>query len=95
VYEVHGYPPAASSYTYSNIPVIIGEYGSLPANDAGTDPAFFNDLETKKIPSLAWDFDSYNNCAPDLVNANQSTTNITATAGWGTMVQAYLLAHAQ
>ena len=29
VYEVHGYPPPASSYTYSNIPVIIGEYGTL------------------------------------------------------------------
>ena len=29
VYEVHGYPPATTSYTYANIPVIIGEYGSL------------------------------------------------------------------
>ena len=27
VYEVHGYPPPTSGYTYPNIPVIIGEYG--------------------------------------------------------------------
>lgn len=79
VYEVHGYPPSASSYWPAgadggapNIPIIIGEYGSLPANDAGTNPTFFDDLEAKKIPSLAWDFDSYNDCAPDLVNVDQS-----------------------
>jgi hypothetical protein len=94
VFEVHGYPPTASEYTFPNIPVIIGEYGSLPTNDAGTDPAFFSDLETKQIPSLAWDFDSYNDCAPDLVNVNQSSTSITPTTPWGTMLQAYLLAHA-
>jgi hypothetical protein len=93
VYEVHGYPPAASEYTFPNIPVIIGEYGSLPANDAGTDPTFFDDVETKQIPNLAWDFDPYSNCAPDLVNVNDSPTNIAATA-WGTMVKSYLLAHA-
>jgi hypothetical protein len=94
VYEVHGYPPTPTEYTFPNIPVIIGEYGSLPTNDAGTDPAFFADLEAKKIPSLAWDFDSYNDCAPDLVDVNQSPTNITPTTPWGTMVQSYLLAHA-
>jgi len=90
VYEVHGYPPTASSYTYSNIPVIIGEYGTL---DSGSAPAFFADVETKQIPTLAWDFDAFSNCAPDLVTVNQSATTLTPTA-WGTRVQNYLLAHA-
>ncbi len=87
VYEVHGYPPPASSYTYSNIPVIIGEYGSL-----SNASAFFADLESKQIPSLAWDFDSYSNCAPDLLSINLSPTNLVPTA-WGTTVKSYLLAH--
>ncbi len=88
VYEVHGYPPAASSYTYANIPVIIGEYGSL------TDSAsFYADVESKQIPNLAWDFDSYSNCSPDLLVVNQSSTTLTPSS-WGTTVQGYLLAHA-
>ncbi len=87
VYEVHGYPPPASSYTYSNIPVIIGEYGTL-----SNPSTFFADLESKQIPSTAWDFDSYSNCAPDLVTVNQSPTNLVATT-WGSTVQQYLLAH--
>jgi len=91
VYEVHGYPPAASSYAYSNIPVIIGEYGSL---DAGLAPAFFADLDRKQIPSLAWDFDSYSNCAPDLLQVNQSSTSLLP-SDWGKLVQTYLLAHAK
>jgi hypothetical protein len=87
VYEVHGYPPATASYTYSNIPVIIGEYGSL------TDSAsFYADVEAKQIPNLAWDFEPYSNCAPDLVNVTTSATTLTATT-WGMTVQAYLLAH--
>jgi hypothetical protein len=89
VYEVHGYPPSTSSYTYSNIPVVIGEYGSLDTSSA---PNFYADVEAKKIPNLAWDFDSYSNCAPDLVNVNQSATNLTPTA-WGSIVLSYLLAH--
>jgi len=89
VYEVHGYPPAASSYAYSNIPVIIGEYGSLTSS---TSAAFYADLEAKQIPNLAWDFDSYSNCSPDLLNVNQSATNLMPTA-WGSIVQSYLLAH--
>jgi hypothetical protein len=87
VYEVHGYPPTASSYTYSNIPVIIGEYGTLSSPSA-----FFADLESKQIPSLAWDFDSYSNCAPDLLSINQSPTNLVPTT-WGSTVKTYLLAH--
>ena len=87
VYEVHGYPPPASSYTYSNIPVIIGEYGNLTNSSA-----FFADLEAKQIPSLAWDFDSFSDCSPDLLSINQSATNLVPSA-WGSTVQAYLLAH--
>jgi hypothetical protein len=89
VYEVHGYPPAQSSYTYANIPVILGEYGSLPT---GGSTAFYADVEAKHIPNLAWDFEPYSDCAPDLLQANQSDTNLAPTA-WGTTVQAYLLAH--
>jgi hypothetical protein len=89
VYEVHGYPPAPSSYTFSNIPVIIGEYGSL-----SNASAFYADVETKEIPNLAWDFDSFNNCAPDLVNVTQSATDLEPST-WGMTVQPYLLAHAQ
>lgn len=89
VYEVHGYPPPAASYTYSNIPVIIGEYGSLTNSSS-----FFTDVETKQIPNLAWDFEPYSNCAPDLVNVTTSATTLTPTT-WGLTVQSYLLSHAQ
>jgi hypothetical protein len=89
IYEVHGYPPATASYTYASIPVILGEYGSL--TDATT---FYADVEAKQIPNLAWDFDSYSDCAPDLLTVNQSASTLTPTA-WGTTVKTYLLAHAQ
>jgi hypothetical protein len=88
VYEVHGYPPAPNSYTYSNIPVILGEYGSLQNASA-----LFADLEAKQISSLAWDFDPYNNCMPDLVNVTQNASQLDPSA-WGTTVKNYLLAHA-
>ena len=87
VYEVHGYPPATSSYTYANIPVIIGEYGSLSSSDA-----FYADLEAKQIPNLAWDFEPYSDCAPDLLNVTTDATKLTPSA-WGQTVQKYLLSH--
>lgn len=87
VYEVHGYPPQPSEYTFANLPVIIGEYGTL-ANAA----AFFADVEAKQIPSLAWDFEPYSACNPDLLVVDQSSTNLTPTA-WGSTVKGYLLAH--
>jgi hypothetical protein len=90
VYEIHGYPPAASAYTYSNIPVIIGEYGSL---SSGSQAAFYDDIEQKQIPNLAWDFEPYSDCAPDLLNVNGSYSNLQASA-WGSIVQGYLAAHA-
>jgi hypothetical protein len=89
VYEVHGYPPSTQSYTYDGLPVIIGEYGSLPSNG----DAFYADVESKHIPNLAWDFDPFSNCAPDLVNVDQSATNLTPSA-WGNVVKAYLAQHA-
>jgi len=89
VYEIHGYPPPASAYTYSNIPVIIGEYGSLTS---GTSATFYADLEAKQISNLAWDFDPYSDCSPDLLNVTSSATGLSASS-WGSIVQSYLLAH--
>ncbi|HEY4239986.1 MAG TPA: cellulase family glycosylhydrolase [Kofleriaceae bacterium] len=87
VYEVHGYPPATSSYTYADLPVIIGEYGSL------ADPnGFYADLEAKAIPNLAWDFEPYSNCTPDLLNVTDTTSDLQPSA-WGQTVEAYLAAH--
>ena len=90
VYEIHGYPPSTASYTNANIPVIIGEYGSLTAGSA---TAFFADLEAKQISSLAWDFDPFSDCSPDLLNITSSTSGLQLSS-WGTIVQGYLLAHA-
>jgi hypothetical protein len=90
VYEVHGYPPPSNTYTYANLPVIIGEYGSLQGNG----DSFFNDLESKKIPSLAWDFQPFSNCSPDLVDVTHDAKMLNPNA-WGKVVQAYLLAHAK
>ncbi len=87
VYEVHGYPPATSSYTYPGIPVILGEYGSLTDSTS-----FYADVESKQISNLAWDFEPYSDCSPDLLTVNQSSTSLVPTA-WGMTVQSYLLAH--
>jgi hypothetical protein len=87
VYEVHRYPPPPESYTYNNIPVIIGEYGSL--SDA---TSFYADVEAKKIPNLAWDFEPFSDCAPDLLNVNESTT--LSPSVWGNVVKSYLTSHA-
>jgi hypothetical protein len=89
VYEIHGYPPPAVSYTFSNIPVIIGEYGSL------TDPAsFYADMEAKQIPNLAWDFSPFVDCAPDLLvpSTTGSATPLTPSS-WGSTVYNYLTSH--
>jgi hypothetical protein len=90
VYEYHSYPPQSSQYTQSSIPVILGEYGP-----SGTDTSFttalYADVEAKQIPNLAWDMDTYNNCAPDLATVT-NTTAITPSA-WGQVVKTYLNAH--
>ena len=88
VYEVHGYPPTTSSYTYANIPVILGEYGTL-----SNATSFFSDLETKQISNLAFSFSPYSDCDPDLLQVNDSSTELSPTA-WGTTVKNYLTSHA-
>jgi hypothetical protein len=90
VYEYHSYPPEASGYTQSTIPVIIGEYGPS-GNDLSFLDGFYADVEAKHIPNLAWSLSPYSNCAPDLVSVTTSTT-LTPTA-WGAAVQTYLQAH--
>ncbi len=87
VYEIHGYPPLTSSYTYPNLPVILGEYGSL-ADSA----AFYADVEAKQIPNLAWDFEPYSDCTPDLLTITHDAASLVPTA-WGQTVKSYLLAH--
>ncbi len=87
IYEVHGYPPTTASYTYANIPVIIGEYGTLASSTA-----FYADVETKQIPNLAWDFEPYSDCSPDLLTVNDSATNLVPST-WGATVKAYLTSH--
>jgi hypothetical protein len=96
VYEYHSYPPEATGtygYTWSNLPVIIGEYGPASGSSltGSTIDAFHADVEAKQIPNLAWDVSPFSNCAPDLVAVTNSTT-LTPNA-WGTSVQNYLLAH--
>ncbi len=90
VYEVHGYPPPTAGYTYEHIPVILGEYGDLTADDSA---AFYTDVETKGIPNLAWDFESYSDCMPDLLVVNDSDSDLEPTP-WGAIVKAYLTDHA-
>jgi hypothetical protein len=89
VYEIHGYPPTAASYTYANIPVIVGEYGSFTGSGAAT---FFADVETKKISTLAWDAEPFSDCAPDLLNITTSATSLTPST-WGSTVMGYLTTH--
>jgi hypothetical protein len=90
VYEVHGYPPLHASYTYAHIPVIIGEYGSFDATT--TSASFYADVETQQLPNLAWDFEPYSDCTPDLVNVTHDATMIQSNA-WGDTVRAYLTSH--
>jgi hypothetical protein len=90
VYEYHSYPPDAAGYTQGNLPVIIGEYGPL-GTDSSFAAAFHADVEAKQIPNLAWDLAPYSDCAPDLVQANHTST--LTTTPWGDVVKAYLLAH--
>jgi Cellulase (glycosyl hydrolase family 5) len=94
VYELHYYPgngsESASSYQYSStLPMIIGEYGSFTSSV--TQSGFYADMEAKGIPNLAWDFEPYSDCAPDLLSVTTSTT-LTPTT-WGSSVQSYLLSH--
>jgi hypothetical protein len=95
VYELHYYPSTTgqtpTSYSSAaTIPVIIGEYGNFTTKVPQS--AFYADMESMQISTLAWDFEAYSNCAPDLLDVT-GTSTLTPTA-WGTTVQTYLLAHA-
>ncbi len=69
--------------------MIIGEYGDFTSSVTAS--SFYADMEAKQIPNLAWDFEPYSDCTPDLLSVTTSTT-LTATS-WGSTVQSYLLAH--
>ncbi len=99
VYEVHGYPPPTNAYTYANLPVIIGEYGynnltTSDTTDADAARKLQADFESKLIPNLAWDFEPYSDCQPDLVTVTHDAKTLTPNPQWGPIVQAYLTAHA-
>lgn len=91
LYEVHYYPVLAGggSDYYScfapTLPMLIGEYGDFGSSGSTSAESFFKDMENMQIPSLAWDFDPLNDCAPDLVNTG-SVTSATPNA-WGQVVQ--------
>jgi hypothetical protein len=99
LYEVHYYPTLAAQGPdyYSDyaptFPMLVGEYGDFGSSGNTTSASFFKDMEDMQIPSLAWDFDPLNNCAPDLLNINSgnAVSPVTASA-WGQVVQAYLAA---
>lgn len=95
VYELHFYPDAntgetASNYAYaSSLPAIVGEYGGF--DDAyESQTQFYSDMESMQIPNLAWDYEPFSDCAPDLVNIGNADAGPTA---WGQTVMAYLAAH--
>jgi hypothetical protein len=90
VYEYHGYQPVTGAYTYTSIPVIVGEYGPDHVTGAFDAGAFYGNVETKQIPNLAWDMEPYNDDPPDLVQVNHSDTHLDAST-WGAVVQPYLL----
>jgi hypothetical protein len=97
VYELHYYPglggETPDNYQYSaTLPMIVGEYGDFTTQVPQA--AFYTDMEAKMIPNLAWDFDPFSGCAPDLLNVTHDATMINPTA-WGTSVKTYLLAHAK
>jgi len=67
--------------------VIIGEYGYL-SNSA----AFFADIESKQIPNLAWDYQPFSDCSPDLLDVTHSASNIQPNS-WGNTVKSYLASY--
>ncbi len=94
-YELHYYPGLAgetpSNYSYSSkLPLIVGEYGDFTSSVPQS--GFYADMESKTIPSLAWDFEPYSDCSPDLLQVTTNASSLIPTA-WGSTVQSYLLAH--
>jgi Cellulase (glycosyl hydrolase family 5) len=95
VYELHYYPAngeTAKNYAQSStLPLIVGEYGSFTGSV--TQSGFYADMESKGIPTLAWDFEPYSNCTPDLLDVTSTDGNLSATT-WGSSVKTYLTSHA-
>jgi hypothetical protein len=97
VYELHYYPGLAgetpSNYQYADtLPMIVGEYGDFTSSVPQS--GFYADMEAKMIPNLAWDFDPFSGCAPDLLNVTHNAMMLQPSS-WGMSVQTYLLAHAK
>ena len=90
VYEVHGYPPAGVEQLH--VPEHPGHPRRIWEPHQQLAGRFYADLEEKKIPNLAWDFEPYSDCSPDLLNVTNSSSTLQATS-WGSIVQSYLLAH--
>ena len=93
IYEIHYYPqwsgtPQTDYLPYVGVyPFFFGEYGGPTGSESDTMSAsFFKDCEDDHIPSLAWDFSPFVDCAPDLLTHTGSLTNNTA---WGNSVKAY------
>jgi hypothetical protein len=98
VYELHYYPGLAgetpSNYEYSStLPMIVGEYGDFTTQVPQS--AFYADMEAKMIPNLAWDFDAFSGCAPDLLDTTTKDPTMLKPTAWGMTVQSYLIAHAK
>jgi hypothetical protein len=89
-------PP--NTYLCPNIPVIVGEYGpQMPSPGVNWDygdpvvfdaGAFYKNVETNKIPNLAWDMEPFSDDNPDLVYVTSSTGLDAST--WGAVVKTYL-----
>jgi Bacterial Ig-like domain/Cellulase (glycosyl hydrolase family 5) len=99
VYEYHSYPPVAAGtygYGYTNIPVIIGEYGG--ANFSGMTQSqandFYANVEKNQISNLGWYFSPYSGVLPPMLNVTGNGNDIQPNA-WGNIVKSYLLLHAQ
>jgi hypothetical protein len=89
VYEAHHYPPygyTEEGYTFSNIPVFIGEYGMIDDLDE-----FFLEMESKKIPNLVWIMDAWGYCQPTVLQSTgMSGANPIQPNALGTVVMRYL-----
>jgi hypothetical protein len=95
VYELHYYPSTGrqtpDDYSIADrLPLIVGEYGGF-ADDAAQ-RAFYEDMDARHLSSLAWDFEAFSDCAPDLVEVTRDATQVRATA-WGSRVKDYLTSH--
>jgi hypothetical protein len=67
----------------------VGEYGLFDATDE-SQTQFYSDMEAMQIPNVAFDYEPFSDCAPDLVNIGAADAGPTA---WGQSVMAYLAAH--